>query len=235
MGGQGGDIGTFERHTRGIASKMMAKMGYVPGQGLGKQKQGISRPIDNKLRPKNMGLGFGDFKEHKMVKGDEKADTDNAPTPGAWYTCIGTPWSCCVLQLQCAAVLMWHAMCYHATPAFAPPHTGAPKPDAGLWKKKKAPQRQQRVYLTAEALLDAQGSAAPPSATIIDMRGPQARVVSNMEHLDVVEEAQGAAVPMPELQHNLRLLVDLSEADIQVVTVVGVVREGGSMLDASTG
>lgn len=72
-GGQGGDIGTFERHTRGIASKMMAKMGYVPGQGLGKQKQGISRPIDNKLRPKNMGLGFGDFTEHKMVKPDENS------------------------------------------------------------------------------------------------------------------------------------------------------------------
>ena len=104
----------------------------------------------------------------------------------------------------------------HVSTSAHRPHTGGPKPDSGLWRKKKAPQRQKRVYLTAEALLDAQGDAPPPTSTIIDMRGPQARVVSNMEHLDVQEEAEGRAVPMPELQHNLRLLVDLSEADIQV-------------------
>ncbi|WCJ28225.1 D111/G-patch domain-containing protein [Euphorbia peplus] len=50
-------VGAFELHTRGFGSKMMAKMGYVEGGGLGKDGQGISEPIEAIQRPKSLGLG----------------------------------------------------------------------------------------------------------------------------------------------------------------------------------
>ncbi|CAN0841451.1 Zinc finger CCCH-type with G patch domain-containing protein [Linum grandiflorum] len=50
-------LGAFELHTKGFGSKMMAKMGYIEGAGLGKDGQGMAAPIEAIQRPKSLGLG----------------------------------------------------------------------------------------------------------------------------------------------------------------------------------
>ncbi|KAK8602038.1 hypothetical protein V6N13_058301 [Hibiscus sabdariffa] len=50
-------FGAFEVHTKGFGSKMMAKMGFVEGGGLGKDGQGMAQPIEVVQRPKSLGLG----------------------------------------------------------------------------------------------------------------------------------------------------------------------------------
>jgi len=50
-------VGSFEKHTRGVGSKLMIKMGYE-GKGLGKHAQGMIEPLSIEERPKNLGLGY---------------------------------------------------------------------------------------------------------------------------------------------------------------------------------
>ncbi|QCD80547.1 tuftelin-interacting protein 11-like [Vigna unguiculata] len=50
-------VGAFEKHTKGFGSKMMPKMGFVEGKGLGRESQGITTPLTALRLPKSQGLG----------------------------------------------------------------------------------------------------------------------------------------------------------------------------------
>jgi hypothetical protein len=53
----GSAFGDFERHTSGFGGRMLARMGFTPGEGLGKAKTGIAEPVEASARPRRLGLG----------------------------------------------------------------------------------------------------------------------------------------------------------------------------------
>ena len=72
-------LGTFEMHTKGFGSKMMAKMGFIEGSGLGKDGQGIVQPIQAIHRPKSLGLGVEFDREAEAVKARSEPPSNVRP------------------------------------------------------------------------------------------------------------------------------------------------------------
>jgi len=57
------DFGSFEKNGSGFGSRMLQKMGWVKGRAIGKSAQGVVNPIEARLRPTGLGLGFGGYHE----------------------------------------------------------------------------------------------------------------------------------------------------------------------------
>ena len=70
-------VGNWEMHTKGIGSKLLMKMGFEPGKGLGKTLQGINTPVEATLRKGRGAIGaYGPEKTPKLVAAKSTNEED---------------------------------------------------------------------------------------------------------------------------------------------------------------
>uniref|UniRef100_A0A672YAE5 Tuftelin-interacting protein 11 n=1 Tax=Sphaeramia orbicularis TaxID=375764 RepID=A0A672YAE5_9TELE len=194
--GQG--IGSWEKHTKGIGQKLLQKMGYQPGKGLGKNAQGIVNPIEAKVRKGKGAVGaYGNertqqsLQDFPVVDSDEEEEKEFQKELGQW------------------------------------------RKDTASAGAKKKPKYSYRTVDELKAKGKLVGRSTSASAgelaqvKVIDMTGREQKVYysySQMSNKHSVpdegppsmstRDQKGSGFGLPELEHNLQLLIDLTEQDI---------------------
>ncbi|XP_030760985.1 septin-interacting protein 1 isoform X2 [Sitophilus oryzae] len=188
-------MGNWEKHTKGIGAKLLLQMGYEPGKGLGKELQGIAAPVEAYLRKGRGAIGaYGPEKlttVPKVSEKDMKIKQDDEPE-----------------------------------------NKGPSK-----WKRSDIAAKKSRYYYRSVDDVIEKGkkpggyrnsgiSSELTKVKVIDMTGPQQRVLSGyhalsglkappgVEHYEDVVHKKCQNFALPEIQHNLDLLVDMCEQDI---------------------
>ncbi|RKO83391.1 hypothetical protein BDK51DRAFT_44021, partial [Blyttiomyces helicus] len=78
-GSDGTPFGDWEAHTKGIGSRLMLKMGYRMGSGLGRHAEGIVRPVEVRILSSGKGLGHSGMKRKRT---STPHSGSGASTPG---------------------------------------------------------------------------------------------------------------------------------------------------------
>lgn len=141
----------FSKLSGSFGSRMLSKMGWQAGTGLGTEGAGIVTPVESKLRPKGMGIAFKGFKEKTEQSKAEarrrgEVVSDDEEKPGG----------------------------ARGRKAKAKQHTGETKEE--VWKRPKR-TKVKTEHKTYEEIIAATGIETPASGLgkIIDATGAEVR------------------------------------------------------------
>lgn len=182
-------LGNWEQHTRGIGAKLLLQMGFQPGKGLGKSLQGIAAPVEAHVRKGRGAIGaYGPEKKTKVadLKGAVKKDEKKSEKRDEEK---GKQWS--------------------------------KKGHKGRYFYKSVEDVIEKGKKPDYVLYDST-SNKHNKVTVIDMTGPEKRVLSGYHALgqmkisedEISEKPDLKHFQLPELMHNLNLIVNMCEQEI---------------------
>nr|CAD7587242.1 unnamed protein product [Timema genevievae] len=196
-------VGGWERHTKGIGAKLLLQMGFQPGKGLGKALQGISAPVQAHLRKGRGAIGaYGP--EKKTTIADTKDDSEEEEARE--FVEKLSHWR----KADSGQKKVKVKYVYKSIDEVL--EQGKSRPI----KRDHRPTHVLTMFLLVVSNLS--------KVKVIDMTGPQKRVLSGYHAIagqqrpadewEYRKDKTFHNFSLPELQHNLNLLMDMCEQDI---------------------
>lgn len=178
----------FSKISGSFGSRMLEKMGWTMGTGLGVTGAGIVTPVESKLRPQRAGIAFRGFKEkteqskaEARRRGEAVSDDEDAKSGRARKK---------AQQVK--------------------------EQRSDAWKKPKK-VKTKLEHKTYEEIIAAAGPEAPTSGLgqIIDATGAVPREVSSLADVSLHSWTPSSdPTRIPEIRHNIRLIAESCKTDL---------------------
>ncbi|GMI34115.1 hypothetical protein TeGR_g4780 [Tetraparma gracilis] len=196
------NLGKWEKHTKGIGMKLLSKMGFK-GR-LGAKEKGVSTVVETVVRPSNLGLGFGNFKEMAQLKNNKVFE---AQLRGEDVV-VDEPGAKAAQRKRRGPASLTDKLLKQQEQSWRKSEATA---KAEKQRAAKADKAEKYVLSSSELVAKA---GVGGGDLIVDMRGPD----FNPDGADTAAPPAGPILPGAELMHNLTHLISDEEMKIQTAT-----------------